>query len=306
MTMAIDLAKALNCPQPEPPCGTCASCNRIAQGLHADIRVLELANTESNNSSQTRIGIGQIRSIQKECALKPYEGKTRVIIINNASLLTEEASNALLKTLEEPPNNVTFIILAPDKVDVLPTILSRCNVISLRPVSTSFLAEHLLKNYEATETQSLEIARISGGRPGWAINAATRPNIMPERKAYITKIHLLPYLDLGDRFSFAQEMASLFSKNRTSVFEQLVMWEDFWRDVLITSIDARDYLINISVLEDVESASRDFTLTEIIGILKKVKSTIELLKSNANPRLTLDSLILYLPHPRSNSKYSTK
>ena len=95
MTLAVDLAKAVNCLEVEKPCGECNQCNRIQNKLHADLHIVEIS--EGNETSHVNIGINQIRDIQKKANLKPYEGKFRIFIVNEAELLSDEAANSLLK-----------------------------------------------------------------------------------------------------------------------------------------------------------------------------------------------------------------
>ena len=119
MTLAIDIARAVNCvadEQPnmfgetEPkPCNTCGPCDRITRGLHTDVRVVTLGQ-DSRGRTQTLISIDQVREVQREASLRPSEGKYRVFIFDRAEYLSQGAATALLKTLEEPPDQVIFIL----------------------------------------------------------------------------------------------------------------------------------------------------------------------------------------------------
>jgi len=113
MTLALNLAQAVNCEATEPPCGQCGSCRRIAQGSHADVQVIGLGGNGSLSEArpQAEIGIAQIREIQHSASLPPFEGRYRIYIIDGAEQLSIEAANCLLKTLEEPAAGVIFVLL---------------------------------------------------------------------------------------------------------------------------------------------------------------------------------------------------
>ncbi|MBL7070801.1 MAG: DNA polymerase III subunit delta' [Candidatus Omnitrophica bacterium] len=126
--LAVDFAKAVNCQDKEnAPCGFCSSCRRIDSDSHPDVRWIRKADDSSE------IKIGQIRELESQIILKPYEGRYKVFIIADAGLMNAEASNSFLKTLEEPPENSLILLIAKSPGDLLPTVVSRCQIIRLRP-----------------------------------------------------------------------------------------------------------------------------------------------------------------------------
>ncbi|MFH1640217.1 MAG: DNA polymerase III subunit delta', partial [Chloroflexota bacterium] len=114
MTLAIDLARAVNCAGNAAPCGECENCRRISRGKHSDVQIISLTEDKNHTKLQKDISIEQIRDIQRQVNLPPFEGKYRVFIINDADRFSIEAANCLLKTLEEPAGRVVFILLATD------------------------------------------------------------------------------------------------------------------------------------------------------------------------------------------------
>ena len=133
MTLAVHLAQLVNCEAPTPgPCLTCNQCKRIAAGNHADVQITGLPTTEEG-ALGTQIRIEQVRELRKQASLRPYEGRTRVFIIQDSELLTNEAANSLLKYLEEPPPNVLLALLASDEDALLPTVSLDASVLSLGP-----------------------------------------------------------------------------------------------------------------------------------------------------------------------------
>jgi DNA polymerase-3 subunit delta' len=127
--LALDLAQALNCEQPEPPCGQCPACLKIERGTHPDVRVIE------GEGAGGSIKIAQVRQLQREAVLSPYEGRYRVFVLRRMDLATLEAANSLLKTLEEPPAQVVLILTAVQAEQLPSTVISRCQRLDLRPLS---------------------------------------------------------------------------------------------------------------------------------------------------------------------------
>jgi len=121
---AKNFAKAVNCPaEKERPCGSCASCRKIDSQNHPDIFFVEPSGASSS------IGIDRIRAAIRQANMKPYEARKKVFIINEAHSMNRASSNAFLKTLEEPPLDTTFILISRSEELLLPTIVSRCQVI---------------------------------------------------------------------------------------------------------------------------------------------------------------------------------
>ena len=129
-----------------------------------------------------------MREVQREASLRPSEGKYRVFIFDRAEYLSQGAATALLKTLEEPPDQVIFILAATDSDRLLPTISSRCQTYRLRPIRQSVIAEHLKSQYEAEEEAAEEIARLSEGRIGWAISTVADPSVLEAIEEKITTV----------------------------------------------------------------------------------------------------------------------
>ena len=140
ITLAIDLARALNCPSAESPCGTCRTCQRIGEGKHPDVVIINknTGRDAKDRKKSTEISIDTIRDfLQKSSNLPPYEGKFKIYIIDDADLMSVEAANCLLKTLEEPPPHVVIILLTSEEKLLLPTVVSRCQRFELKPVAIS-------------------------------------------------------------------------------------------------------------------------------------------------------------------------
>ena len=141
MTCALDVARGLNCiNDTQFACGECVQCSRIQRQLHADIHII----SPENSDNKTSIGIRDVRDILHVSNMKPYEGSYRITIIDDADLMTLEASNALLKTLEEPADQNVFFLITSNEEALIPTIKSRCQSIYFSILNTEAIKMFLL------------------------------------------------------------------------------------------------------------------------------------------------------------------
>jgi len=167
-TLAQQLVAAMLCKaNGDRPCGTCLSCRKLRSGNHPDYVVVE------PEGATARLKIDQIRPVERFLALTPKEGTRKVVLISDFERATIGAANALLKTLEEPPSYAHLILLATDADLLLPTIVSRSQQIVLRPLPSRLVAEALVSEWLVEPGLAERLARISGGRMGWAVRAAT-------------------------------------------------------------------------------------------------------------------------------------
>src|SRR4030042_440769 len=173
-TLALDLARAVNCQGGEPPCGECQSCLRIADGKHTDITIISLnsARDSGDTKSRVEISIDDIRGLQHDASLPPFEGKCKVFIIDGAEYLSAEAANCLLKTIEEPPPQIMILLLATDTVRILPTVASRCQRVELKPMSIADMEKILAESHGVDSDKSRLVSRLSEGCLGWALTAS--------------------------------------------------------------------------------------------------------------------------------------
>ena len=167
--VARELAKALNCPSAKDgePCDACGNCRRIDEKNHPDVVELDFAKQaewlDEKPERQTAIKIDAIRMIDRQASLKPAEGAFRVVMFDPAQELTEEAANALLKLLEEPPPRFQMILIAEDETALLPTIRSRCALVRFSRISSGDIARHLKAEGQLPPEEAEAIAARSGG-----------------------------------------------------------------------------------------------------------------------------------------------
>jgi DNA polymerase-3 subunit delta' len=294
-TLAFNLAQALNCDGPELPCGQCRSCQRILEGKHADVTPIGL-------DSKTEIGIDDIRGLQRLANLPPYEGKCKVFIIEDAEYLSTEAANSLLKILEEPPQRVVWLLLAAEEEHLLPTIISRCQRLELKPVPSERIQEVLVNSYNVDADKAKLVTQLCHGRLGWALSALTDGDILEQRSQRIAKLLSLLTADLGQRFAYAQELASQFSQNRRAGVEIIEIWLDWWRDLMLIKGGCTEAIINVDYEIALEEQAMGLSLSEIKGFLANLYLLQEEISKNVNPRLAVEWVMLNLPRKKLSIK----
>ena len=295
MTVALHLAQLVNCEDPGPgPCNACLQCTRIASGHHADVQVTGLPINE-DGSLGTQIRIEQVRELRKQASLRPYEGQTRVFILQDAELLTNEAANSLLKYLEEPPPNVLLVLLTADEDALLSTVLSRCQRIELRPMPLAALEQVLTADYEVDSERAELISRLSGGCPGWAISAAQDAAILDARLEALNEQASLAEADLPTRFRFANTLGSAFYRDRPRVRGVLDLCQSWWMDLLLCAAGVPEQAVNVHMAEKLDAQARDLTIQQAHAFLSDLSRERDMLERNVIPRLALEWLMLRMP-----------
>ncbi len=313
-TLALDLARAVNCrpapdlfgAAPDKPCGECPQCVRITRGIHADVRIINVDTPtekkrggddeeEGGRSRKTMISIEHVRDMERDAWLKPFEGNSRAFIIDGAELLHPAAANALLKTLEEPPPEVIIILVAADKGALLPTIISRCQQIELRPVATETIERELTVRHKTEPEQARTLARLARGRPGWAISALSDPTALDRQAQAIQRIMAALAGDLESRFNYARQLSDSFWRKRDDVLLELDFWLDWWRDIALVRNGLERFVTYVDWLPTLAALGRQLDGDAIARGVETVTGTRNALVANANSRLALDVMMLDLP-----------
>jgi DNA polymerase-3 subunit delta' len=258
--------------------------------------------------SKTEIGIDDIRGLQRLANLPPYEGKCKVFIIDDAEYLSTEAANSLLKILEEPPPRVVWLLLAAEEERLLPTIISRCQRLELKPVSSERVQEVLVNSYNVDASKAKLLSQLCHGRLGWALAALANDDILEQRTQRIAKLVSLltpTSRSLEQRFAYAQELASQFGQNRRAGAEIIEIWLDWWRDLMLIKGGCKEAIINVDYETALEEQARGLSLSEIKGFLANLCLLQEDISKNVNSRLALEWLMLNLPR-RESPKHSRK
>jgi len=290
-TLALRFAQALNCPNPVAPgepCGKCKTCQQIERMQYADLAIIQ-AEKEGGT-----LRVEQIRSIRQSLSLKPYQGKYRVALFLRFQEANANASNALLKTLEEAPAYVVLVLTADTPEQLLPTIVSRCEVLRLRPLPVE-IVESYLKESGADETASHLLAHVSGGRPGYALRLMQDKDELDFRATRLADLQKLLKSTRRERFSYAEKLTERKYEARERFRDTLLLWLAFWRDVLLRAARSDAPLANVDYTTEVESLAARLSLPEARQLVNAVEGTVGRLERNVNARLLAEVLLLDWP-----------
>ncbi len=283
-TLALALALALNCRSVDAdrPCRTCRSCQLISAGKHPDVQVIE--------PDGLRVKIDQVRALQHDLALRPVEGRYRVAIFDQFETATIEAQNALLKTLEEPPDYVVLIVLAADPELLLPTIVSRCQSIMLRPLTSTQVREALIQAWSVEAERANMLAHLSGGRLGWAVTAASDAAVLRDRAKYLDDLSMLLKSDRVRRFDYAEELT-----RKGDAREALDLWRTWWRDVMLAASGSSAELVNIDRVEQIRALAQQLDVNQAQTAAEACGRALWQIDHNVTARLVMEVLLLDFP-----------
>ena len=283
---AIELTKAVNCLNLNKnleACDNCHSCNEINKQCCPDLKIVE--------STKGSIKIEQIRNIRKEIELKPFRSKKKVYIIDQAEKMTIEASNCLLKTIEEPPY-YAIIILVCSKIDpILPTIVSRCQIVNFGLINFLKIKEILLNKINNLEKDKAEIiSKLAQGSIGKAFK------LTADKEYFIRREEVLDYLYAifpgkydDDIFAKVEKMLSEIDRIE-EILEMIKLW---YRDILIIkNTGDQKYIVNCDKLEILGKKSQIYSQKMLIDILDYLEQVEEYLMKNVNKRLVLERLYI--------------
>lgn len=284
--MAIEFTKAVNClklNKNSEACEDCPSCNEISKQYSPDLKIIE--------PIKSSIKIEQIREMRKEIVLKPFKNKKKIYIIDKAEEMTLEASNCLLKTIEEPPY-YAIIILICSKIDpILPTIVSRCQVVNFGLISSCKIKEFLLNKNKNLEKEKAEIiSKLAQGSIGCALK------LLSDKEYFIRREEVLDYLSAispgkygDDIFAKVEKMVSEIDRIK-EILEMIKLW---YRDILIIkNTGDQKYIANCDKLEILDEKSQIYSQEILIDILDYLEQIEEYLIKNVNTRLILERLYI--------------
>jgi len=286
-TLALRLAQALNCTAPlEPglPCGICRDCKQIESMRHPDMNVIQ---AESEGGT---LKVDQIREVQHSLILKPYQSKYRVALFLRFQEANDNAANALLKTLEEAPAHAVLILTADNPEQLLPTIVSRCEILRLRPLSIDTIEEDLIKHGVEHEGARL-LAHISGGRPGYARRLADDDSLLEKREERLNDLQTLLPAPRVEKFSYADKL----SKDKDAMRQTIMIWLSYWRDVMLRAAAAQTPLVNVDRNMEIESIAARMDLSSARRVVSEHESALEKMDRNVNAKLLAEVLLLDLP-----------
>jgi DNA polymerase-3 subunit delta' len=282
---AMALAQALNCEQRGPDqdaCGQCRSCRRFAGGNHPDFQVI----SPDSESAQPQIKIEQIRELRRQLGFRPLAGQWRVVLVKPAEAMNEPAANALLKTLEEPPQGNLLILTAVSEANLLPTIVSRCRKLTFAPLPPALVVLELIRRRGLDEPQARLAAAITCGSLGQALQLELA-ELLEQRDQAVAVLAKLQ----GGTASEILDWAAASSKKNPGLerfFQLAYLW---YRDLLALQCGAPAAgLVNQDRLEVLTRDLQGNTPEAIFSRIDALSQARRHLRGNLNVELTLDRL----------------
>ncbi|HXV83056.1 MAG TPA: DNA polymerase III subunit delta' [Candidatus Binatia bacterium] len=282
-TMALALAKAIHCSSATGDfCGECADCARIQDGNHPDVRILEPL------AGKKEISIRQIRELEKELNFRSFSGKKKIAIVDPATLMNLSAQNALLKTLEEPPEESLLILIAANGGALLPTLRSRCLRMSFGPLARELISGFLV-SHKGIDGKSAEcLAAMSLGSLG-AVAGMNMQDLLERRREWV---QLVCCLRAGD-YRAASDAAEILAGSKEDSLRFLEWVEGWFRDLLAYSVtrNPRD-VVNADMLPEIQQQVASAGFEHLFSRIAEAKAALEGIQRNLNRRLLLEDLLL--------------
>jgi DNA polymerase-3 subunit delta' len=284
VALAREFAKLVNCLQPADGdvCDGCAACHKIDSGHHPD--VLWLA------PDGQFIKIEQIRSMQGRLRFRPFEGKNRVIIIQDAQQLREEAGNALLKVLEEPPRDNILLLLALEPQMLLPTLVSRCCQVRLQPLPDAWIAQYLAQHHGLAADQAEQVASRALGSLTRALQLVETDQLAQRQKVLSTIKELgdTPILELF-------QTTAQWAKETQDLLQDLEILQSWVRDGIIRRLRGS----GPRELDSAAMAPESCVLTAVpidhmFAVHEHIDRAMQHVRGNANRQLTLEGVCLII------------
>ncbi|MGB9804241.1 DNA polymerase III subunit delta' [Desulfofundulus sp.] len=285
-TTALAFGAALLCRYPGSgdACGKCRDCRQVAGQNHPDLHRIA--------PDGASIKIGQVREMLHRIALSPYQGQRQIFLVEQADMMTGEAANCLLKTLEEPPAGTVIILISGRPQALLPTILSRCQIFTFHPLPAGQVVSILQKEMAASRGELELLARLTGGCPGRAVRLA---GVDGGYSAFRQRVVDLA-AGLG-RASFTEacRQAALLAEDKELALACLEFFLLWYRDLLVwKETGAGGLLFNQDYLSLVEREARFYSSTRLLAMIREIEKTRDSLMANVNTRLALEVLFMRL------------
>jgi DNA polymerase-3 subunit delta' len=284
---ARELAKAILC-EKATGCGKCRSCLRIAHKNHPSLNILSVLEKKKN------IPIEAIRDLEHEIALKPFEGKYKIFIIDNAETLSEEATNAILKTLEEPPPYSLIILVSSKPEALLPTILSRCHLIRFYPLPENVLKGLFSKSIKnkLTEAELKILINLSGGSAGQAIELYEK-GFITHRQKLIQGV-LQPSSALADDIIGFAKKEKENEDIRISIIRQLKIISLALRDLMLLNLGIGDAktILNYDNITSLNKAKGLFPLRRVSKAIETIIRSEQYIRLNMNYNLVVTDTVI--------------
>jgi len=286
-------AQALLCAEHgDDACGHCPACRKVAAGAHPDLRVVAPGGRTDTGAERRAVGIDQIRELKREAAYGPYEGPRKIFIVEDAEAMRAEAANSLLKIVEEPPPGVIMVLIAESAAALLPTLVSRSQLVRFSFVPTREIADALVERFGVAADRARFLAALSGGRVGTAVAAAAAGD-----EPFDRRVEVLKTLDAVLRGDTVVRLDAAESVARQR--DEIERWLDIallWiRDVVVwQETQAPEQLANLDSRRDVAAWAGWANPEGLRRAAAAIEEAKVDLTRNLNPRLVLETLFARL------------
>lgn len=242
--------------------------------------------------------IEQVRELQHSLSLAPYEARYRVALLLRFHEANANAQNALLKTLEEAPDRVILLLTADTPESLLPTILSRCEPLRLRPLPLERMDQALQTRWGIPAEEAQLLAHLSGGRLGYALHLHQNPRVLEARRAWVEDLRGLLTSSRRARFAFAEKVCRPRDKSKAKDDLRLMyqVWLSYWRDLLICAAGAATPLTNLDCAQELRDLAGQVGLEQARCCTTSVQRALARLDANLNPQLLTEVLLLDFPY----------
>ena len=281
-TVALALAKAIHCRETKNDfCDRCPDCARIQAGNHPDVRLVQTI------EDKKEISIKQVREIEKELNFRSFSGKRKIAIIDPATLLNTSSQNALLKTLEEPPQNSMIVLIAPNAGALLPTLRSRCLRISFGPLARDEVARCLTSKEGINQDDANLRAALSMGSLGAAIKF-DKDELLEKRRGWAA---LLLSLSAGD-YCGAIAAAEAIASNKEECLGFLEWAETWYRDLLVhAATEDSEEVVNVDMLTEIGSQSAKGSFEQMLASFAQTARAAGRIQRNLNRRMVIERFL---------------
>ena len=265
------------------PCGKCHSCKQAESGNHPDI--IRVTHEKPNS-----ISVDDIRTqVNNTVDIKPYQGPYKVYIIPQADMMTPQAQNAILKTIEEPPSYAVFLLLSENAETLLPTINSRCVMLKLRNIKDTLIKKYLMENLEIPDYKADMCTAFAQGNMGRAIMLANSDHFNEIREEAVQLLKHISEMELNEIVAAVKNI-SVYKLEITDYLDIIMIW---YRDVLLYKATKEiDKVVFKDQLQSIKEQARKSSYEGIELILESLEKAKARLKANVNFDLVMELLFL--------------
>jgi len=308
-TVALRLAQTLNCsaePRVSGGCGTCLNCTKIEKGIHPDVLMVERLVDQVEQRGERKgekkadlkkISIEQIRAMQQDLALRPLEGRKRIVLIDDAAELSEHAEVALLKSLEEPPSHAVLLLITPTPSRLLETIRSRIQPLPLRLVARAEIEDALTKRFGPA---AAKYAAVAAGKPGIALTLASDEASRSVRSALEKEFYELVASRLTERFAWAADLADSerdTQRRNEQIESRLVQWGELLRDAAVVAAGAPERATRPERTAQTNKLAAGVPQRELVDLAQSFERwRRDVVETTVSARMLLELLALKLPY----------